>query len=96
MTEHRNRAPWYREKTQPSTADMADDPLAGQVLRILAWYAPEAISRALLDGLADPPALLRAVGRLAAYSMLTADAGTLAMHRLVQAVTRIIGNPRVP
>ena len=42
----------------------------------------------LLDGLADPPALLRAIGRLAAYSMLTADAGTLAVHRLVQAVTR--------
>jgi len=67
---------------------LADDPLAGQVLRILAWYAPEAIPRALLDGLADPPALLRVVGRLAAYSMLTTDAGILAMHRLVQAVTR--------
>ena len=67
---------------------LADDPLAGQVLRILAWYAPEAIPRALLDGLADPPALLRAVGRLAAYSMLTAGTDTLAMHRLVQAVTR--------
>ena len=68
---------------------LADDPLAGQVLRILAWYAPDGIPRMLLDGLADPPAVLRAVGRLAAYSMLTADAGTLAMHRLVQAVTRI-------
>ena len=67
---------------------LADDPLAGQVLRILAWYAPDAIPRMLLDGLADPPAVLHAVGRLAAYSMLTADAGTLAMHRLVQAVTR--------
>ena len=67
---------------------LADDPLAGQVLRILAWYAPEAIPRALLDGLADPPAVLRAVGRLAAYSMLTADADVLAVHRLVQAVTR--------
>jgi len=67
---------------------LADDPLAGQVLRILAWYAPEAIPRALLDGLADPPALLRAVGRLAAYSMLTAEADVLAVHRLVQAVTR--------
>jgi len=33
---------------------LADDPLAGQVLRILAWYAPEAIPRVLLDGLADP------------------------------------------
>ena len=67
---------------------LAEDPLAGQVLRILAWYAPDAIPRTLLDGLADPPAVLRAVGRLATYSMLTADAGTLAMHRLVQAVTR--------
>jgi metal-sulfur cluster biosynthetic enzyme/tetratricopeptide (TPR) repeat protein len=67
---------------------LADDPLAGQVLRILAWYAPEAIPRALLDGLTDPPALLHAVGRLAAYSMLTADGGTLAVHLLVQAVTR--------
>jgi len=67
---------------------LADDPLAGQVLRILAWYAPDDIPRTLLDGLADPPAVLRAVGRLAAYSMLTAAAGTLAMHRLVQAVTR--------
>ena len=67
---------------------LAGDPLAGQMLRILAWYAPDAIPRTLLDGLADPPAVLRAVGRLAAYSMLTAGAGTLAMHRLVQAVTR--------
>ena len=67
---------------------LADDPLAGQVLRILAWYAPDAIPRTLLNGLADPPAVLAAVGRLAAYSMLTADAGVLAVHRLVQAVTR--------
>jgi Tetratricopeptide repeat len=67
---------------------LADGPLAGQVLRILAWYAPDGIPRTLLDGLADPPAVLRAVGRLAAYSMLTAGAGTLAVHRLVQAVTR--------
>jgi Tetratricopeptide repeat/NB-ARC domain len=67
---------------------LAGDPLAGQVLRILAWYAPDAIPRALLDGLADPPEVLRAVGRLAAYNMLTAGPGTLAMHRLVQAVTR--------
>ena len=67
---------------------LAGDPLAGQVLRILAWYAPEGIPRMLLDGLAEPPAVLGAVGRLAAYSMLTAEEGTLAMHRLVQAVTR--------
>jgi Tetratricopeptide repeat len=67
---------------------LADDPLAGQVLRILAWYAPDGIPRMLLDGLADAPEVLGAVGRLAAYSMLTADADTLTMHRLVQAVSR--------
>ena len=78
---------------------LADDPLAGQVLRILAWYAPDGIPRTLLDGLADPPAVLRAVGRLAAYSMLTASVGALAVHRLVQAVARTPdpGDPhRVP
>ena len=74
---------------------LAGDPLAGQVLRILAWYAPENIPRILLDGLADPPAVLAATGRLAAYSMITTDTGTLAMHRLVQAVTRTprLGDP---
>ena len=68
---------------------LADDPLAGQVLRILAWYAPDGDPPGPA-GRAGRPArrCWRAVGRLAAYSMLTADAGTLAMHRLVQAVTR--------
>ena len=50
---------------------LAGDPLAGQVLRILAWYAPDGIPRTLLDGLADPPAVLAAVGRLAAYRSLS-------------------------
>lgn len=67
---------------------LADEPLSEQALRILAWYAPDAIPRAFLDGLADPVALLRAVGRLAAYSMITADASIIGIHRLVQAVTR--------
>jgi tetratricopeptide (TPR) repeat protein len=67
---------------------LAGDPLAGQLLRMLAWYAPDGIPRRLLDGLADPPEVLRATGRLAAYSMLTAGPDTLALHRLVQAVTR--------
>ena len=30
VTEHRHRAPWYREKTQPSTADMP-----GKLRRVL-------------------------------------------------------------
>ncbi len=43
---------------------LADDPLAGQMLRILAWYAPEPIPRALLNGLASPPDLHRAMRSL--------------------------------
>jgi len=74
---------------------LAGEPLAGGVLRVLAWYAPDAIPRSLLGGLADPPALLSAVGRLAAYSMLTVTDGTLAMHRLVQAVART-PDPDIP
>jgi hypothetical protein len=48
---------------------LADDPLAGQLLRILAWYAPEGIPCALLDGLAEPLALRRAAGRRSIPSM---------------------------
>ena len=68
---------------------LADDPLTGQILRILAWYAPEPVPRALLNAVADPPDLHRAIGRLAAYSMLAADEMTITVHRLVQAVARI-------
>ncbi|MFB7270778.1 tetratricopeptide repeat protein [Streptomyces sp. NPDC056244] len=68
---------------------LADTPLSGRVLRILAWYAPDHIPRTLLDGLAPPPTLTAAVGRLLAYSMLTANPdGTLSVHRLVQALAR--------
>jgi tetratricopeptide (TPR) repeat protein len=74
---------------------LAGEPLPGRVLRVLAWYAPDAIPRSLLGGQADPPALLTALGRLAAYSMLTVTEGTLAMHRLVQAVART-PDPDIP
>ncbi|AEV86727.1 Nephrocystin-3 [Actinoplanes sp. SE50] len=67
---------------------LADTPLAGKILRVVAWYAPDAIYRALLAGLADPPTIARALGRLAAYSMITLDEHTLTVHRLVQAVAR--------
>ena len=68
---------------------LAADPLAGQILRIAAWWAPEPIPRALLSALAEAPDLHRAIGRLAAYSMLTAgDDTTITVHRLVQAVAR--------
>ncbi|MEH0975282.1 FxSxx-COOH system tetratricopeptide repeat protein [Micromonospora sp. CPCC 205546] len=74
---------------------LADDPLPGRLLRALAWYAPEAISHTLWQHLGDDgegePAVVRAVGRLAAYNMLTIDTASRAItvHRLVQAVARI-------
>ncbi|WP_327176304.1 FxSxx-COOH system tetratricopeptide repeat protein [Streptomyces sp. NBC_01335] len=68
---------------------LADTPLAGDVLRTLAWYAPDRIPRVLLDELAPPPVLAKAIGRLVAHSMVTAGAdGTLSVHRLVQALAR--------
>jgi tetratricopeptide (TPR) repeat protein len=68
---------------------LADEPLCGQALRVLAWLSPDGVPRRLLAGLADQRSVLRAVGRLAAYSMLTQDeAGTVTVHRLVQAVAR--------
>ncbi|MFF7360583.1 tetratricopeptide repeat protein [Streptomyces sp. NPDC008125] len=68
---------------------LADTPLAGDVLRTLAWYAPDHIPRTLLDGPAPPPLLAKAIGRLVAHSMITAGPdGTLSVHRLVQALAR--------
>ncbi|MFE5559568.1 tetratricopeptide repeat protein [Streptomyces sp. NPDC056544] len=67
---------------------IADTPLAGQILRTLAWYAPAGIPRTLLDPLDTPVAVQRATRRLAAYSMITTSDHGLAVHRLVQAVAR--------
>lgn len=68
---------------------LADTPLAAELLRILAWYAPNGIPRSLLEGLAPPPVLAGALGRLIAYSMVTDNGdGTLTVHRLVQALAR--------
>ncbi|MFB9599355.1 tetratricopeptide repeat protein, partial [Saccharothrix longispora] len=67
---------------------LADTPLAGRVLRHLAWYAPDAIPRTLLVGMLDEPDLSEALGRLAAYSMITLTDDTIGVHRLVQALTR--------
>ncbi|WP_051720638.1 tetratricopeptide repeat protein [Streptomyces sp. NRRL F-2799] len=66
-------------------------PLAVDLLRILAWYAPEAIPASLAtlpDG--TPVQTNQALGLLTAYSMITPDpaTGTLGVHRLVQALAR--------
>ncbi|WP_256097129.1 tetratricopeptide repeat protein [Streptomyces agglomeratus] len=68
---------------------LTDTRLAGDILRILAWYAPNHIPRTLLDGLAPAPALNKAIGRLNAYSLITTTGDSeLAVHRLVQALAR--------
>ncbi|MGA4848071.1 tetratricopeptide repeat protein [Streptomyces sp. G5(2025)] len=66
------------------------EPLAAEVLRILAWYAPDRIPVGLLDDLAEPAPLADAIGTLNAYSMIRVDAASrsVAVHRLVQSVTR--------
>lgn len=62
-------------------------PLAGDLLRLLAWYAPDRIPRNLLAPLATPPEVDVAIGKLAAYNMITDNHdGTLTVHRLVQAL----------
>ncbi|MGY5283272.1 FxSxx-COOH system tetratricopeptide repeat protein, partial [Nocardia gipuzkoensis] len=65
-------------------------PAAADLLRALAWYAPDAIPLTLCQNLADPLTLNAALGVLTAYSMVTSDAktGTVSVHRLVQAVAR--------
>ncbi|WHM37992.1 tetratricopeptide repeat protein [Streptomyces sp. BPTC-684] len=68
---------------------VAEDPLTGAVLRVLAWYAPDGIPRSLLDGLGSPVGVRRALGALAAHSMVTLGSdGSVSVHRLVQAVAR--------
>ncbi|MER6093422.1 tetratricopeptide repeat protein [Streptomyces bluensis] len=72
----------------------AKQPLAMDLLRALAWYAPDAIPdavpSALLDGFADPPEIHEAIGLLIAYSMISADPSTrtYSVHRLVQSFLR--------
>uniref|UniRef100_UPI003D70952A tetratricopeptide repeat protein n=1 Tax=Streptomyces sp. WAC 04229 TaxID=2203206 RepID=UPI003D70952A len=68
---------------------LTDTPLTGDLLRLLAWYAPDHIPRDLLNNVATPPGLAAAIGRLAAYNMITDNHdGTLSVHRLVQALAR--------
>ncbi|TGN74771.1 tetratricopeptide repeat protein [Streptomyces bauhiniae] len=84
------------ERTVARVWDITLDRIATQqpeaidLLRALAWYAPEDIPLHLCTGLADQLALDTALGLLSAYSMTTLDpaTGTIAVHRLVQALAR--------
>ncbi|MDC0767483.1 tetratricopeptide repeat protein [Streptomyces sp. HD] len=64
---------------------------AVDLLHVLAWFAPDGIPRSLLEPGANPVELTRALGRLAAHSMISMQGDTLSVHRLVQAVARTPG-----
>jgi hypothetical protein len=68
------------------TLDQLAGTVAGLVLQILAWYAPDAIPRSLL--LDIDPGLLTALGSLAAYNMISLSGDTISVHPLVQTVAR--------
>ncbi|MEV1003036.1 FxSxx-COOH system tetratricopeptide repeat protein [Nonomuraea sp. NPDC050202] len=68
---------------------LAEVPLAGQALRVAAWYSAEPIPRGLLEGDGETaPDVQDALGHLAAYNMITLDDEHVTVHRLVQAVAR--------
>jgi tetratricopeptide (TPR) repeat protein len=68
---------------------MSGTPLAGRLLRVLAWYGPESIPRAMLDDLADPDLVGEALGQLAAFSLVSLNGNrSVSMHRLLQAFAR--------
>ncbi|MEU1720546.1 tetratricopeptide repeat protein [Nonomuraea sp. NPDC005692] len=76
---------------------LADTPLAGDLLRILAWYGAEPIPRTLLGGLdTEPSQVQHALGELAAYNMIVLDAVAVTVHRLVQAVARTADHGDAP
>lgn len=68
----------------------AEQPLAGEIIRTLAWFAPDPIPRDLAYQLhdEDPITVDDALALLRAYSMITLTRGAVTIHRLVQAVAR--------
>ncbi|WP_214110780.1 tetratricopeptide repeat protein [Acrocarpospora catenulata] len=62
------------------------NPLAVQLLYILAQYAPDQIPRSILPHTADVIDIDEALGLLSSYSMVTLTQDTISMHRLMQAV----------
>lgn len=73
-------------------------PQASDLLRTLAWYAPDHIPATLAVRPDDPPAMHTALGLLTAYNLITPDPATqtLAVHRLVQALARTPDPHRTP
>jgi len=68
--------------------DRLNHPLSCEILRIVAWYASADIPGDLLKGLSEPPAVVGALGQLAAYHLITMNGENISVHRLVQALAR--------
>ncbi|WP_103502008.1 MULTISPECIES: FxSxx-COOH system tetratricopeptide repeat protein [unclassified Streptomyces] len=67
----------------------AEQPLAGEILRALAWYSPHEVPRELVYGFhEDPLDVDEALGVLQSYSMISLSSRAVTTHRLVQAVAR--------
>jgi tetratricopeptide (TPR) repeat protein len=63
--------------------------LAAWVMDVVAWLAPDALPEDVLIPLGQKPSdLADAVMLLASYNMITRDGAVIAVHRLVQAVSR--------
>lgn len=81
---------------KPSIAAAGEESaLAGDVLELAAFLAPDAISKELLDALVEAPGEIRerkrltdACNALARYSLATVDDDTISVHRLLQKVIR--------
>lgn len=69
----------------------SEQPLAGEILRTLAWFSPDPIPRDLVYRVHedDPLTVDDALALLHAYSMITLSSQTVTIHRLVQAVARL-------
>ncbi|MFE0424936.1 tetratricopeptide repeat protein [Streptomyces sp. NPDC058953] len=71
------------------------EPLAGDLLRLLAWLAPDPLPRDVLsdfhqESAHDPLAVDEALGLLHDYSMITLTRRSVTVHALVQAVARTV------
>ncbi|MFE2931058.1 tetratricopeptide repeat protein [Streptomyces sp. NPDC059278] len=73
---------------QANLKRLSGHPLAEELLRVMAWFAPNGIPRSLFFRMESPQAVRTAVGLLAKYSVIRwtegADEPTLNVHRLVQ------------
>lgn len=67
---------------------LAENPLAAQMLRVLAWFAPTDIPRSYGSAVGDPAALGTALNLLAAYHLVTVTPDAIAVHPLVQEIAR--------